>query len=160
MSYIKMFEFIAYALSVPYMHCNLDRNCLPDPEKVVASINPPFGSDVMVRFCVLLGQEKSAAYWNLARPSNEEKNLAYSCLRNICADLHPTWQPEGFVARHPAPADEHVLHRVVEAMPHVQHRRDIRRRHHDHERFACGGPVGVGHKYAVLRPLRVPLGFG
>ena len=42
--------------------------------------------------------------------------------------------PERFVLRHAAPAHEHVLHGVVEAVPHVQHRRHVRRRDHDRER--------------------------
>ena len=41
--------------------------------------------------------------------------------------------PEGLVARHPPPANEHILHGVVESVAHVQNSSHIRRRDHDHE---------------------------
>ena len=39
--------------------------------------------------------------------------------------------PQGLEPAHPVIADQHVLQRVVERMPHVQHARDVRRRDHD-----------------------------
>jgi hypothetical protein len=45
-------------------------------------------------------------------------------------------EPERLAPLHPPPADEHVLHRVVEAVPHVQHRRHVGRRDDDHVRIA------------------------
>ena len=68
-------------------------------------------------------------------------------------------QPECFIAGHAAPADEHVLHGVVEAMPHVQHRRHIGRRDHDHERLARGGAFGISGEHPVLGPPGVPGGL-
>ena len=68
-------------------------------------------------------------------------------------------QPERLIARHTAPADEHVLYRVVEAMPHVQHRRHIGRRNHNDERLARGGAFGMGGEHPVLGPLGVPGGL-
>ncbi len=63
--------------------------------------------------------------------------------------------PERVVARHAAPAHEHVLHRVVEAMSHVQDGRHVGRRHHEHVRRATaaapGGLRGIRAKHA--RPL-------
>ena len=41
--------------------------------------------------------------------------------------------PKRLVARHSAPAHDHVLHRVVEPMPHMQHGRDVGRRNQDGE---------------------------
>ena len=68
-------------------------------------------------------------------------------------------QPERFIPGHTAPADEHVLHGVVEAMPHVQHRRHVGRRDHDHERLARGGAFGIGSEHPVLGPGGVPGGL-
>jgi hypothetical protein len=47
--------------------------------------------------------------------------------RVVCAR-----EPQDFVATHPAPPDNDVLHGVVEAVAHVKHRRHVRWRHHDH----------------------------
>ena len=44
--------------------------------------------------------------------------------------------PERLAALHPAQADDHVLHRAVERVAHVQRARDVGRRHGDHERLA------------------------
>ena len=53
-------------------------------------------------------------------------------------------QPQGAPAAHPLEPDEHILHRIVETVTHVQHRGHVGRRHHDH--------VGLA------RPRCVPLG--
>ena len=46
----------------------------------------------------------------------------------VVGSRHPQRDP----SLHPPPTDEHVLDRVVEAVPHVKDRGDVRRRDHDH----------------------------
>ena len=67
--------------------------------------------------------------------------------------------PERFVARHPAPADDHILHGIVETVAHMQHRRHVRGWHDDHERIAIAAvslaPLFVGRKHSGLDPALV-----
>jgi hypothetical protein len=73
-------------------------------------------------------------------------------------------EPECLVAGHAAPPREHVLHGVVQPVPHVQHRRDVGRRHHDHERVAVAAhrarALGARGVHARLLPARVDRGLG
>ncbi len=57
--------------------------------------------------------------------------------------------PQCLVAGHAPPADDHVLHGVVEAVPHVENRRDVRRRNDHHERR-----LRAANAVAVRRPGR------
>ena len=50
--------------------------------------------------------------------------------------------PQRVEAAHPVPADQDVLQRVVEGMPHVERPRDVRRR--DHDAIAVGPRLRVG----------------
>ena len=72
-------------------------------------------------------------------------------------------KPKRFVARHPAPADDHVLHGVVETVPHVQHGRHVRRRDDHHERRArpagARAPLGVRAVHARRVPRLVQAAF-
>ena len=67
--------------------------------------------------------------------------------------------PERVVARHAAPAHEHVLHGVVEAVSHVQDGRHVGRRHHEYVRgattAAAGGLRGIRAKHARRLPLLI-----
>ena len=72
--------------------------------------------------------------------------------------------PKRFVASHSPPAGEDVLHRVVESVPHMQGRGDIRRRHQQHERrvlaTVASGAGGVGMEHARCFPLAIQEAFG
>ena len=72
--------------------------------------------------------------------------------------------PERFVAGHAAPADEDVLHGVVQAMPHMQHRGDVRRRNDDGEWIArptrAHARARVGVEQSRTFPRIVQRGFG
>ena len=72
--------------------------------------------------------------------------------------------PERFVPDHAAPADEHILNGVVEAMPHVQHRCHIGWRHDDHERLAVAAvapaALFLGRKNPGLDPALVDGALG
>mmetsp|Transcript_4894 Transcript_4894/g.8934 ORF Transcript_4894/g.8934 Transcript_4894/m.8934 type:complete len:282 (-) Transcript_4894:66-911(-) len=65
------------------------------------------------------------------------------------------WHPQGLVPLHALPADEHVLQRVCEGMPHVQDPRHVRGGQDDRVRLLVG--VGVRSKVASLLPEVVPL---
>ena len=56
--------------------------------------------------------------------------------------------PERPPSPHPLEADQHVLHGVVEPVTHVQHRRDVGRRHHDD----VGSAGARGREQAALLP--------
>ena len=58
--------------------------------------------------------------------------------------------PQGVVALHAPPADQHVLQRVVEGVAHVQGAGHVRRRDDDGERLAAR--VGPAVEVAVLVP--------
>ena len=60
--------------------------------------------------------------------------------------------PERLAALHAAQADEHVLHRAVERVAHVQRAGDVRRRHRDHEGLA--GIVRLCREGMALLPAR------
>ena len=60
--------------------------------------------------------------------------------------------PERVAALHAPQADDHVLHRAVERVPHVQGAGDVGRRHGDHERLA--GVVRLGGERARRLPAR------
>jgi hypothetical protein len=55
------------------------------------------------------------------------------------------WLPERVVALHPVPADQGVLDRSVQRVPHVERARHVRRRHADDE----GLVPPLGHTGAV-----------
>ena len=65
-----------------------------------------------------------------------------------------TGLPERVEAAHPVQADQHVLERPVQRVPHVQRTRDVRRRHGDHVRR--GRIVGVRAVEALLLPRQLP----
>src|SRR5262249_20071769 len=65
------------------------------------------------------------------------------------------WHPESVVAIHPLVADENVLQRHVEGVPHVQGARDVWRRNDDAEGLLARRGVGVA--IAVALPDAVPL---
>ena len=69
--------------------------------------------------------------------------------------------PERVEAAHPVPADEHVLDRPVEGVPHVELARDVRRRDADDERVvaARAGARGV-EALGLPRLLPAPLDGG
>ena len=64
--------------------------------------------------------------------------------------------PQRAIAAHPVIADQHVLQRVVERMPHVQHARNVRRRDDDGIGLARTG----GLERARAFPGLVKAGFG
>ena len=64
-------------------------------------------------------------------------------------------QPEGAAALHAAPADQNVLHGVVQGVAHVQLARDVGRRHDDAEGLAV--PVHVAAEIAFVQPFLIPL---
>ena len=72
--------------------------------------------------------------------------------------------PEGLVARHAAPADQHILRRVVEPVSHVQHPRHVRRGDHNGVRGAVAAVAirtgRVGAEHAGSFPLGVEGFFG
>jgi hypothetical protein len=59
--------------------------------------------------------------------------------------------PERVVALHPVPADEEVLDRAVERVPHVERARDVRRRHGDDVRLVA--PLA---RAGAVEPFRLP----
>ena len=59
--------------------------------------------------------------------------------------------PQGVVALHAPPADQHVLQRVVEGVAHVQGAGHVRRRDDDAERLAVGVGLGCGSSRARSR---------
>ena len=59
--------------------------------------------------------------------------------------------PEGVVALHAPPADQHVLQGVVEGVAHVQGAGDVRRRDDDAERLAVRVGLGCGNSRARPR---------
>ena len=65
--------------------------------------------------------------------------------------------PQHVVALHAAPADQHVLQRVVERVAHVQAARDVGRRDDDAVRRLRR--LRMGAERAALLPLRVEAGF-
>jgi hypothetical protein len=64
-------------------------------------------------------------------------------------------QPEGVVPLHPPPADEDVLYRVVQAMPHVERACHIGRRYDDCKRFLIR--IDLGREQFLVFPEFVPL---
>ncbi len=66
-------------------------------------------------------------------------------------------EPERVPAAHPLEAHQHVLHRVVEAVAHVQHRRHVGRRHH-HD-VALAGIPRVGAEEVGFEPAAVEVGL-
>ena len=66
--------------------------------------------------------------------------------------------PQGVVALHAPPADEHVLQRVVECVAHMKGAGHVRRRDDDRVRLAVG--VGRTVEVAAFFPERKPLGLG
>ena len=60
--------------------------------------------------------------------------------------------PEGVVALHPPPADQHVLQRVVQRVPHVQGPGHVRRRDDDRVRRLLSHPASNGN--SPSRPRR------
>ena len=60
--------------------------------------------------------------------------------------------PHGVVALHPLRANENVLQRVVERVPHVQRPGDIRRRNDDAVRLRPLWIVGLGVRVACAYP--------
>ena len=46
--------------------------------------------------------------------------------------------PECLIPLHPLPADQNILQRIVQRMPHMKLARHIRRRHHNRERLLIG----------------------
>jgi hypothetical protein len=100
---------------------------------------------------------------NASRPrSSRVFPSAASCfdaVRRRDAGVVGAGNPERFVARQPAPAHEQVLHGVVQPVAHVQDRRHVRRRHHEHERWAIAavphGPRGIRAKNPGGLPLLV-----
>src|SRR5690606_1661689 len=65
--------------------------------------------------------------------------------------------PQRFPPLHPAPADQHVLYRVVQPVAHVQDRCDVGRRNDDDVTFAFAAQhgAGVGPEIAALLPAAV-----
>ena len=66
--------------------------------------------------------------------------------------------PERVEAPHPVPADQHVLDRAVERVPHVQLAGHVRRRHADHERLVAAAPRAGGVETVGL-PRLLPAPF-
>src|SRR5690606_23799460 len=68
-----------------------------------------------------------------------------------------TRNPQRFPPLHPAPADQHVLDRVVQPVTHVQDRRDVGRRDDDHVTLAVAAQhgAGIGVEIATLLPAAV-----
>ena len=62
--------------------------------------------------------------------------------------------PARVLAQHARAAHEHILDRVVQHVPHVQHAGNIRRRDHDSVWFAI---IGHTAEVALLHPVLVPL---
>ena len=62
-------------------------------------------------------------------------------------------EPERAAAPHPLEPDQHVLHRVVEAVSRVQLRRHVGRRHHDDVRLGLAAGDGVlGAEQSLVLP--------
>jgi hypothetical protein len=60
---------------------------------------------------------------------------------------------------HPLEPDEHVLHRIVEAVAHVEDRRHIGRRHHDDVGLGGPGSMALGRKETPVGPPPVEIGL-
>jgi hypothetical protein len=58
--------------------------------------------------------------------------------------------PERPAAAHPLEADQHVLDGVIETVTHVQHRRNVGRRHLNHIRLSRVGAVPVAWGVPLL----------
>ncbi len=72
-----------------------------------------------------------------------------------------TGHPERSRALHAPPTDQHVLDGGVETMPHVQHRRHVGRRNHDHVgiRSVLQYPTRGHMEVSALLPLGIAGGF-
>ena len=68
--------------------------------------------------------------------------------------------PERVVAGHAPPAHDDVLHGVVEAVPDVEHRRHVRRRHHHGEGAAARRAIGCRREDAGRFPAPVQGALG
>ena len=94
---------------------------------------------------------------NSSRPSSSRVRFMRPSMRSttFCVAM-PAWSvPQIQSALRPcirAQADEHVLHRAVERVAHVQRPGDVRRRHRDHEGLA--GIVRLGREGMALLPAR------
>ena len=104
-----------------------------------------------------------------ARRAFGGENLLHRILRRD-AGVIGSGHPECFVTGHAAPANQHILHTVVEPMTDMQNRRHIRRRHHNRVRIAITAAarhaLGVtdirsgGLPPRVQRPLNVGRAVG
>ena len=97
--------------------------------------------------------EPVAAQLEARLPLGDEQFL-HHVLRRDARVIGPR-QPFGGPAPHALEADQHVLDDVVEGVAHVQHRREVGRRDHDHVRLA----VRSRREQPALGPAVVQRGF-
>jgi hypothetical protein len=93
----------------------------------------------------------------VAAPVFDRELVLHDLLRGdagvVGADL-----PQRFQAAHALVADQHVHHRLLERMAHVQGAGDVRRRQQDAVRLALSGRLGRANlELAALLPAGVPL---
>jgi hypothetical protein len=80
-------------------------------------------------------------------------NLGFRSDRSVVR----TGYPAGIFPQHPGPSYQDVLDSIVQAMAHMEHTGDIRRR--DHHRIGFPSVRFTG-EISLVKPMLVPLCFG